>query len=277
MRRGLFHHTIIFLRVISTSLPSPTIFQNTGFVPESPIFSSLQFFRLLVGGSKVACLFAQFSATSDELRSTWRPMAPWQRSRPARCWQVFQRAACMRVRACAHFCHFRVFSKGPATHTRRLHTGLTCGCTLAGSPVRTRRLVAMVAVCLCASVALSSRMGSWPSSDARDAQGAQEPQMLWGGSSGASLQVPLAAAPTARQSQLADFEPAKLYTDPPATDLDHRNRIDNYGCMFSDCEGQKTPLLKTGLKPAMRHARSAPACWCDVFHGQDNCHSSPRN
>jgi len=184
-------------------------------------------------------------------------------------------SVCIRVRACAHFCHFRVFSKGPATHTRRQHTGLTCGCTLAGSPVRTRRLVAMVAVCLCVSVALSSRMGSWPSSDARNAQGAQEPQMLWGGSSGASLQVPLAAAPTARQSQLADFEPAKLYTDPPATDFDHGNRIDNYGCMFSDCEGQKTPLLQTGLKPDMRHACSASACWRNVFHGQDDCHRSP--
>ena len=73
----------------------------------------------------------------------------------------------------------------------------------------------------------------------------QTQQMLWGGDNGVNPSA-LPAAPSARRSQLADFEPAKLYKDPPSTDLDHSNRIDNYGCMFSDCEGSKTPLLKTG-------------------------------
>lgn len=114
--------------------------------------------------------------------------------------------------------------------------------------MRMRRLVALIAgVCLCTTVAISTRM-AWSTQASQDIQGPQVPQMLWGGDSGAILQVP--AAPSVRRSQLADFEPAKLYKDPPATDLDHQNRIDNYGCMFSDCEGKKTPLLQTGrVKP----------------------------
>eukprot|EP00001_Collodictyon_triciliatum_P115352 20238_1 len=70
--------------------------------------------------------------------------------------------------------------------------------------------------------------------------------MLWGGGSAIpDLPQPRVRSRAARRSQLANFDPAKMYKDPPETDLDHENRIDNYGCMFSDCEGKKTPLLQT--------------------------------
>jgi len=87
----------------------------------------------------------------------------------------------------------------------------------------------------------------------------QEPQMLWGGRGGpTALPTSFAAAPSARRSELADFEPAKLYKDPPETDHDHGNRIDNYACMFSDCEGTKTPLLQTGIQPVCLQGGRSP-------------------
>jgi len=112
---------------------------------------------------------------------------------------------------------------------------------------RTRALAALVAaLALCAAVAVGVH--------------ALGPVALWGGDDGsAQLQLAL-APPAARRSQLADFEPATLYKDPPETDLDHENRIDNYGCMFSDCEGAKKPLLATGLCGAKAHAAACRCC-----------------
>jgi len=114
------------------------------------------------------------------------------------------------------------------------------------APGRRARLAALGAVfCLCAIAAASQ---GYAAAHARfeGAAAEQDLQMLWGGSDGTAMPSGV-AAPSARRSQLADFEPAKLYTDPPETDLDHGNRIDNYACMFSDCEGTKTPLLQTGI------------------------------
>lgn len=120
--------------------------------------------------------------------------------------------------------------------------GVGAGVTTA--PEHTRRLVVLTAgLCLCATVAIGTHL-------AASATRAGDATELWGGSDGNSpslgLRLPAASRKSGRRSQLAGFEPAKLYKDPPSTDLDHANRIDNYACMFSDCEGTKTPLLQTG-------------------------------
>ena len=114
------------------------------------------------------------------------------------------------------------------------------------APGRRSRLAVLGAVfCLCAILATSQAFAG-AHTRFEDAAAVQDLQILWGGSDGAAMPSGV-AAPSARRSQLADFEPAKLYTDPPETDLDHENRIDNYACLFSDCEGTKKPLLQTGI------------------------------
>lgn len=115
------------------------------------------------------------------------------------------------------------------------------------APERRAWLLALGAVlCLCAAAATHGYVSH---AGLREAV-LQEPQMLWGGRDGpVAFPTAVAAAPSARRSELADFEPAKLYKDPLETDHDHGNRIDNYACMFSDCEGTKTPLLQTGGRP----------------------------
>jgi hypothetical protein len=40
--------------------------------------------------------------------------------------------------------------------------------------------------------------------------------------------------------ELADFDPNKLYKFDADTDLEHPNRIDNYGCLFSNCDDDDT-------------------------------------
>ena len=145
------------------------------------------------------------------------------------------------VRVHAHTC-----VRWPTTSCSIIRVTL-CAMRCAGAPTapeRTRRLVALTAgLCLCATVAIGTHLAAsaTPVGDATE---------LWGGSDGngpsLGMRLPAASRKSGRRSQLADFEPAKLYKDPPSTDLDHENRIDNYACMFSDCEGTKTPLLQTG-------------------------------
>jgi hypothetical protein len=118
------------------------------------------------------------------------------------------------------------------------------------SPQRVRALVALVAaLSLCASVAVGMH--------------SLGPVALWGGSDGGSP----TPGNVARRSQLAGFEPAKLYKDPPQTDFDHENRIDNYGCMFSDCDGAAKPLLPTGLSHALL-LLLLPFCPCPVCRAE---------
>ena len=119
-----------------------------------------------------------------------------------------------------------------------------------GIPGQARhRLGLLAGVCFCVVLGISTHLVnlSSPTEGFQDV-GLQESQMLWGGGSALpDLPQPRVRSRAARRSQLANFDPAKMYKDPPETDLDHENRIDNYGCMFSDCEGKKTPLLQTGL------------------------------
>ena len=58
--------------------------------------------------------------------------------------------------------------------------------------------------------------------------------MTWG--PGASRTLLESAAPT---QKLADsFDADSLYSDKKIIDGDHPNRIDGYGCLFSDCDAQ---------------------------------------
>ena len=107
-----------------------------------------------------------------------------------------------------------------------------------GGDARRRRWMMMLAAAACASavvLAVAARAS---------ARAAHERAELWGGAGAGSGRAG-ADGEAARRPQLASFDPATLYTDPAETDVAHGNRIDSYDCLFSDCEGQKTPLLQT--------------------------------
>jgi hypothetical protein len=50
-------------------------------------------------------------------------------------------------------------------------------------------------------------------------------------------------APT--QKLDASFDADTLYSDKKVIDMDHPNRIDSYGCMFSDCDASGNDDLMT--------------------------------